>query len=334
MDYVKLGNSDLMVSRICLGGMGFGEAQAGAHTWTLNYDDSKAIIKQALDQGINFFDTALAYSAGTGEQFMGRALRELASREDYIIATKFMPRSQEAIDAGVTGEEHIRSSLNQSLANLGLDYVDLYIYHMWDVTIPIETVLDILNDLVQEGKIRYLGISNCFAWQLAKANAYAEKMGYQGFVSVQSHYNLIMREDERELNSLCKVDNIALTPYSALAAGRLSRLPDVEVTKRLSEDTFAKFKYDATAQEDNDIVIRVHELAEKYDTSMTTISLAWLLTKVTSPVVGATKPHHIAGAVAAVDFKLSQEDIDHLEELYKPHRLSGLMANLAAEYTK
>jgi aryl-alcohol dehydrogenase-like predicted oxidoreductase len=207
-----------------------------------------------------------------------------------------------------------------------MDYVDLYIYHMRDWNTPIYDIMDGLNRVVKEGKPRYTGISNCFAWQLAKANALAEKEGFARFVSVQGHYNLIFREEEREMVPYCDEENIALTPYSALASGRLSRLPGEGGTKRATEDSYAKFKYDATADQDNVIIGRVAELAEKHGVSMTEVSLAWLLTKVTSPVVGATKFHHIEGAAKAVDLELSGEELAYLEEPYVPHPLAGVMA--------
>ena len=206
-----------------------------------------------------------------------------------------------------------------------MDYVDLYIYHMWDYETPLYDIMDGLNRIVKAGKARYIGISNCFAWQLAKANALAEKEGFAQFVSVQSHYNLIFREEEREMAGLCAEDNIAMTPYSALAGGRLARLPG-ETSKRLEEDSYAKLKYDATAQQDEVIIRRVAELAEKRGVSMTEISLAWLLTKVTAPVAGATKLHHIEGVAKAADLVLTPEEITYLEEEYIPHRLVGVMA--------
>ena len=260
------------------------------------------------------------------EQYVGRALRDFAKREDLVVATKFLPRTQEEIESGISGQQHIENMINTSLQNLGMDYVDLYIYHMWDWNTPIYDILDGLNRLVKAGKARYIGISNCFAWQLAKANAIAEKEGFAKFVSVQGHYNLIFREEEREMVPYCQEENIALTPYSALASGRLSRKPGEGATKRAEEDSYAKFKYDATADQDNLIIGRVAELAEKHGVTMTEISLAWLLTKVTSPVVGATKFHHIEGAAKAVDLELTQEELTYLEELYVPHPLAGVMA--------
>lgn len=325
MEYTKLGNSDLTVSRICMGCMGFGDAQNGQHSWTLDEAHSREIIKLGLELGVNFFDTAIGYQSGTSEQYLGRALRDFARREDVVVATKFLPRTQEEIAAGVSGQAHIERMVNTSLKNLGLDYIDLYIYHMWDYETPLYDILEGLNRVVQAGKVRYIGISNCFAYQLAKANALAEREGFAKFVSIQGHYNLIFREEEREMAKLCAEDNIAMTPYSSLAGGRLSKHPG-ETSKRLEEDSYARFKYDATAKQDQVIIDRVAEVADRRGVSMTEVSLAWLLTKVTAPVVGATKPRHIQGAAKAVDLKLTAEERAYLEEPYVPHKLVGVMA--------
>lgn len=268
MEYIKLGNSDLKVSRICLGCMGFGDSQKGMHSWTLPYDQSKEIIKYALDNGINFFDTAMAYQGGSGEEYVGRALKELADRKDVVIATKFSPRTQEEIDQGINGVQHVENCLNASLKRLGVDYVDLYIYHQWDYHTPIEEIMEGLHNVIQQGKVRYIGISNCYAYQLAKANDYALSKGWETFISIQGHYNLIFREEEREMAKLCEEDHIAMTPYSALASGRLAKHPN-EQSKRLKEDTFAKGKYDATADEDLKIIHRVEEISQKRNVSMT-----------------------------------------------------------------
>ena len=325
MKYTKLGSSDLKVSCICMGCMGFGEAGNGQHRWTVDEEHSREIIRRGLELGVNFFDTAIAYQSGTSEQYLGRALRDYAKRDEAVVATKFLPRTNEEIEAGITGQQHIERMLDKSLANLGMDYVDLYIYHMWDYQTPLYDIMEGLNNVVRAGKVRYIGISNCYAWQLAKANALAEKEGFAKFVSIQGHYNLIFREEEREMAKLCAEDNIAMTPYSALAGGRLSRHPG-ETSKRLQEDDYARLKYDATAEQDAVIIARVAELAEKHGVSMTEISLAWLLSKVTAPVVGATKLHHIEGAAKAVDLQLSGEETAYLEEPYVPHRLVGVMA--------
>ena len=335
MKYAKLGNSELTVSRICMGCMGFGDASRGQHSWTLDEEHSREIIKRGLDLGVNFFDTAIAYQSGTSEQFVGRALKDFAKREEVVVATKFLPRTPEEIGKGISGQQHIENMIDTSLVNLGMDHVDLYIYHMWDWNTPLYDILDGLNRIVKAGKARYIGISNCFAWQIAKANALAEKEGFSKFVSIQGHYNLIFREEEREMVPYCEEENIALTPYSALASGRLSRKPGEGETKRASEDVYAKFKYDATAEQDGVIIGRVAELAEKHGVTMTEISLAWLLTKVTAPVVGATKLHHIEGAVKAVDLELSSDEITYLEEPYVPHPLAGVMAqNKRSDATK
>lgn len=331
MKYVKLGNSDLSVSRICLGCMGFGDPQNGQHSWTVGREKTEEIVKHAVEQGINFFDTALVYQNGTSEQYLGQALKKCMLRDKTVIATKFLPRTPQEINENVSGQEHIRRMLDKSLMNLGTDYVDLYIYHMWDYNTPLYEIMEGLNNAVKEGKARYIGISNCYAYQLAKANALAEKENFEKFVSVQGHYNLIFREEEREMVKLCKEDNIALTPYSALAGGRLSKHRG-ETSKRLREDSYARFKYGETESVDSAIIDRVADIAEKRGVSMTEVSLAWLLTKVTSPVVGATKVSHIDGAVKSTQLALTDEEISYLEELYVPHKLVGVMAeNLPAE---
>ena len=330
MRYTKLGNSDLNVSRICMGCMGFGDPNNGMHTWTLNEEESRKIIKAGIDNGINFFDTAIGYQNGTSEQYVGRAIKDFADREDMVIATKFLPRTEDEIKNNVSGQDHIRKMVDTSLNNLNLEYIDLYIYHMWDYNTPLYDILDGLNSIVEEGKVRYIGISNCFAWQLAKANALAEKEGFQKFVSVQGHYNLIFREEEREMIPYCKSENIGLTPYSSLASGRLSKMPD-ESSKRLKEDYYATKKYESTEEQDSVIINRVIDLAREYDVSMSEISLAWLQTKVDSPIMGATKLKHIETGVNSVELNLSEDDIKYLEEPYKAHDLVGVMADNKAK---
>lgn len=326
MKYTKLGNTDLTVSRICMGCMGFGKAEAGMHSWTLPEEQSREIMKYGLDQGINFYDTAMGYQGGTSEEFVGRAMRDFVRREDVVLATKFIPRTPAEIQQKVSGQQHIQAMIDGSLKRMGLDYIDLYIYHMWDYNTPVEEIMEGLHNVVKEGKARAIGISNCFAWQIAKANEIAKANGWTQFASVQGHYNLIFREEEREMAPYCRSENIAMSPYSALASGRLAR-PIGVTSKRLEEDAFAKGKYDRTAEQDAAIIRRVEEIAQKRGVSMTEISLAWLLTKVTSPVVGATKKHHVDGAVAAVNITLSPEEITYLEELYVPHKLVGIMAS-------
>ena len=325
MEYVTLGKSDLKVSRICMGCMGFGNAATGQHSWTVDEETSKSIIKKGLELGINFYDTAIAYQAGTSEEYLGKAIKEYAKRDEVVIATKCLPRSHEEIANKVSGKEHMLRSLDTSLSHLGMDYVDLYIYHMWDWNTPVEEYLAGMAEGVKAGKIRQIGIANCFAWQLAEANAIAKENGWPEFVSVQNHYNLIMREDEREMKVYADERNIALTPYSALAAGRLSKRPG-ETSKRLEQDAYARLKYDASAEKDAKVIAKVCEIADTRNVSMTEVSLAWLLTKVTSPVVGATKISHVEGAASAVDFKLTDDEIKALEEYYEPHFLSGVMA--------
>lgn len=325
MQYIKLGNSKLRVSRICMGCMGFGDAGKGQHTWTLDEVHSREIIKRGLELGVNFFDTAAAYQGGTSEQYVGRILRELAVREDVAVATKFLPRTREEAESGITGQQHIMHMMDKSLQNLGMDYVDLYIYHMWDYETPLYEIMEGLNAVVKAGKARYIGISNCFAWQLAKANALAEKEGFAKFISVQGHYNLIFREEEREMVPYCREENIALTPYSALAGGRLSKLPG-EKSKRLEEDSYARQKYGSTQALDQIIIERAALLAEQKGVTLTEIALAWLLQKTAAPVVGATKIHHIEGAAKAVDVQLTEEETAFLEEMYVPHKLVGVMA--------
>ncbi len=325
MEYVKLGNSHLSVSRICLGCMGFGDSSIGQHSWTIDEAHTREIIKKSLELGVNFFDTAIAYQLGTSEQFVGRALRDMAKRDQVVVATKFLPRTDDEIRNGINGRQHVLNSLDRSLRHLGMDYVDLYIYHIWDYKTPAEEILEGLNEAVRSGKARYIGIANAYAYQLAKMNALAERNGWAKFISVQNHYNLIMREEEREMFPMCREDNIAMTPYSALASGKLAKRPG-ETSKRQAEDSFMHFKYDGTAEQDNRIVARVVQLADRYGVEMTQISLAWLLTKVESPIVGATKIHHIEGAVKSLNIRLSDDDIRYLEEPYIPHNLSGVMA--------
>ena len=330
MQYTKLGKTDLNVSRVCLGCMGFGDPAHGQHTWTLEEEASRGIIRRALELGVNFFDTAIVYQNGTSEQYLGRALKDFARREDVVVATKFPVRTQAEIDGGISGQEHVRRMLDQSLQNLGMDYVDLYIYHMWDYLTPLEEIMEGLNNAVKAGKVRFVGISNCFAWQLCKANELARREGFAPFVSVQGHYNLIFREEEREMIPYCREEGIALTPYSALAGGRLSKLPG-ETSKRLEADTYAKGKYDATAAQDARIIERVAELARLHGVAMTEIALAWLMGKGAIPVAGATKLSHVEGAARATALTLTEEEVAYLEACYIPHPLVGVMAQNTQE---
>lgn len=277
--------------------------------------------------GINFIDTAIGYSGGTSEQYVGRAIKEYAKREEVVLATKFFPRTQDEIANHISGKDHINRLLNMSLQNLDTDYIDLYIYHMWDYHTPIEEVMETLNKAVNSGKVRHIGISNCFAWQIAKANVIAKMNGWVEFVSIQGHYNLLFREEEREMLPYCKEENIAITPYSPLASGRLVKTP-TETSERLEKDSYAKGKYDATAKQDEIIIERVAELADKKGVTRIQIALGWLLSKVTAPVIGATKVTHIDDAVSAISVKLTSDEIAYLEEAYIPHKLVGVMSEI------
>ena len=325
MEYIKLGKTEIEVSRFCLGCMSLGDASKGMHTWAVPYDESKEIIGYAYEKGINFFDTAMSYQAGTGEEYLGRAVKELGIRDHVVLATKYTPRLGEEQIQAYTGREWIEKCLDDSLRRLNTDHIDLYIMHAWDYKTPVLETLETLTRAKKVGKIRAFGVSNCYAWQLAKANMLANKEGLDPFVSIQSHYNLLAREDEREILPYCREDQIAVTPYSSLAGGRLSRRPD-EQTLRSQLDNINRGKYGATMEPDSRVIQRVIEIAEKRNASMIEVSLAWLLTKTTSPVVGATKKSQIDGFVKAIDFKLTEEEIQYLEELYIPHKLVGVIA--------
>lgn len=324
MEYVKLGNSGLEVSRICLGCMSFGDSEIWTHKWVLNEENSRPIIKRALELGINFFDTANVYSLGRSEEILGKALKDYAKRDEVVIATKVFSRMRDGPNGAGLSRKVIMNEIDNSLKRLGTDYVDLYIIHRWDYNTPIEETMDALNDVVKAGKARYIGASAMYAWQFQKALYTAEKHGWTKFVSMQNHYNLIYREDERELIPLCKDQKIGLTPYSPLAAGRLAR-DWSETTYRLQTDEVAKSKYDSTKDADKAIVDRVAELANKHGVSRAQISLAWLLHKepVNAPIVGATKITHLEDAVGAISVKLTPEGMAYLEEPYVPHSIVG-----------
>jgi len=324
MDYVKLGNTGLDVSRICLGTMGFGDVSTGFHQWVLDEENSRTVIKKALDLGINFFDTANVYSNGTSEEYVGRALKDYANRDEIVLATKVRFRMHDGPNGEGLSRKAIMSEIDKSLKRLGTDYVDLYQIHRWDYNTPIEETMEALHDLVKAGKVRYIGASAMYAWQFLKALHVAEKNRWTRFVSMQNHYNLMYREEEREMLPLCKEEKIAVIPYSPLASGRLTR--DVKNTTYRSEtDRAQKAKYDATAEHDRLVIERVAELAEKRSVPRSQIALAWLLHKepVTAPIVGATKISHLEDAVAALSVKLTPEEIAFLEEPYVPHPISG-----------
>ena len=324
MEYVKLGNTGLDVSRICLGCMGFGDAGRGFHKWVLDEENSRPVIKKALELGINFFDTANVYSSGTSEEFVGRALRDNANRDEIVIATKVHGRMHEGPNGAGLSRKAIMSEIDKSLKRLGTDYVDLYQIHRWDYTTPIEETMEALHDVVKAGKARYIGASAMYAWQFQKALHVAEKNGWTRFVSMQNHLNLIYREEEREMLPLCKAEKIGVIPYSPLAGGRLTKDPE-EKTHRSETDQIVKQKYDATADTDRLIIDQVAAIAEKHGVPRVQIALAWVLQKepVTAPIVGATKISHLEDAIAALSIKLSPEEIALLEDPYVPHRIVG-----------
>ncbi len=327
MKYVKPGTTGLDVSRICLGCMSFGDANNWVHKWVLDEASSREVIKKALDLGINFFDTANVYSLGTSEEYLGRALKEYANRDDVVIATKVFSTMRETPNGGGLSRKAILSELDHSLRRLGTDYIDLYIIHRWDYHTPIEETMDALNDAVRAGKVRYLGASAMYAWQFQKARNVADKYGWSNFVSMQNHWNLLYREEEREMVPYCQDAGVALTPYSPLAAGRLSRKPGEGDTKRHQTDQVAISKYAKTEEQDSAIVERVAQVAADHSVSMSQIALAWLMHKplLAAPIIGATKLHHVEDAVKAVDVKLTAEEINYLEELYLPHDVVGAL---------
>ncbi|MBC1664170.1 aldo/keto reductase [Listeria welshimeri] len=324
MNYVKFGNTGMDVSELCLGTMGFGDPNSGFHEWVLEEDESRPVIKKALDLGINFFDTANVYSYGSSERILGQALKDFANRDEIVIATKAFVTMKKAPNSGGLSRKALFYQIDQSLERLQMDYVDLYIVHRWDYNTPIEETMEALHDIVKSGKARYIGASAMYAWQFAKAQAVADKHGWTKFVSMQNHLNLLYREEEREMMPLCDDQKIALTPYSPLAAGRLTR--DWEATtNRFLTDTVAKSKYDKTEDQDRIIVERVAEIADKYQVKRAQVALAWLLQKksVIAPIIGATKESHLTDALPALDLKLSPEDAAYLEEMYVPHQIVG-----------
>lgn len=324
MEYTKLGNTGLDVSKICLGAMSFGDPVNWIHKWVLEEADSRPIIKGALDLGSNFFDTANVYSIGRSEEILGAALKDYAKRDEIVLATKVHQKMFDGPNGGGLSRKHIMSQIDQSLKRLQTDYVDLYIIHRWDYNTPIEETMAALHDVVKSGKARYIGASAMHAYQFQKANYIAEKNGWTKFVSMQNHLNLIYREEEREMIPYCESEGIALTPYSPLASGRLARSNN-ESSKRLVTDEVARSKYDETADKDQLIIDRVGELASRYGVSRVEISLAWLFSKPTlaAPVIGATKMSHVETAVKATGIVLDPADIAYLEEPYVPHRIVG-----------
>ncbi|MFS0776473.1 aldo/keto reductase [Neobacillus sp. 3P2-tot-E-2] len=324
MEYVKLGNTGLDVSRLCLGCMSFGVAERWAHKWVLNEERSRPIIKKALELGVNFFDTANWYSDGTSEEIVGQALKDYANRDEIVIATKlYFPMHEGPNSAGLS-RKAIMSEIDKSLRRLGTDYVDLYQIHRWDYHTPIEETMEALHDVVKSGKVRYIGASSMHAWQFLKANHVAEKNRWTKFVSMQNHLNLLYREEEREMLPLCKEEKIGVIPWSPLAKGRLTRDWE-ETTHRSENDEIGQKFFPITSDSDRKVVERVAELAAKRGIPRAQIALAWLLQKepVTSPIIGATKMSNLEDAVTALSISLTPDEIAFLEEPYVPHSVLG-----------
>lgn len=325
MEYVKLGKTGLDVSPICLGCMSFGSAEGWVHNpWALSEEDSRTIIRRALELGVNFFDTANVYAKGVSEEILGRAIRDFADRDRVVVATKVRGRMHDGPNGEGLSRKAILSQIDKSLQRLGMDYVDLYIIHRWDYNTPIEETMAALHEVVASGKARYIGASAMYAWQFQRALHVAEKNGWTRFVSMQNHYNLIYREEEREMMPLCAAEGVASTPYSPLASGRLARNL-AESTTRYEADPIAKGKYDATAEADRQVIERVAEIAAQRGVLMAHVSLAWMLQKppVVAPVIGATKLSHLEAAVDSLAVKLTAEEMAFLEEPYVPHGIVG-----------
>jgi aryl-alcohol dehydrogenase-like predicted oxidoreductase len=324
MDYVKLGRSGLEVSRLCLGCMTYGTPDRGNHSWTLDEEKSRPFIKRALELGITFFDTANVYSDGTSEEIVGRALKDFAKREEVVIATKVHGRMRPGPNGAGLSRLAIMTEIDNSLRRLGTDYVDLYQIHRWDYQTPIEETLQALHDVVKAGKARYIGASSMYAWQFAKALYTSDLNGWTQFVSMQNYYNLLYREEEREMLRLCLAEGIGVIPWSPLARGRLTREWD-ESSDRSETDEFGKTLYAKTAEADRKVVERVAEIAVRRGVPRAQVALAWLLHKpvVTAPIVGASKPQHLEDAVAALSLQLTLGEQSELEEAYVPHAVAG-----------
>ena len=331
MEYVNLGKTGLKVSRICLGCMTYGspakegEPKGGRHYWALNEDESRPFFKQALDLGINFFDTANVYSSGDSEVVLGNYLKANVRRESVVVATKVFGVMRDEPNGGGLSRKAILFELDQSLRRLQTDYVDLYQTHRWDPETPIEETLGALHDAVKAGKVRYIGASSMFAWQFAKALYLSDLHGWARFVSMQNHYNMLYREEEREMIGLCLAEGIGVLPWSPLARGRLTRPWQSETTRRSETDRFGNTMYSRTEEDDRKVVERLGEIAEKRGVPRAQVAVAWLLARpaVTAPIVGATKPHHLQDAVAALALRLSPEETAALEEPYSPHPVLG-----------
>ena len=324
MEYVRFGNTGLEVSRICLGCMSYGEPDRGNHAWTLSEEKSRPFIKQALELGINFFDTANVYSDGSSEEIVGRALNDFSTREEVVIATKVNSRMRQGPNGAGLSRKAIFAEIDASLRRLGTDYVDLYQIHRFDYETPIEETLEALHEVVKSGKARYIGASSMYAWQFAQMLATSSQKGWTRFVSMQDYVNLLYREEEREMLPLCKAEGIAVIPWSPLARGRLTRDWD-ETSARSETDEFGKTLYASTEDADKKVVSAVAKIAEQRRLPRAQIALAWVLTKVTSPIVGATKASHLDDAVASLQIKLSDDEIAALEAPYIPHRVMGFV---------
>jgi 1-deoxyxylulose-5-phosphate synthase len=321
MEHVRLGTTGLQVSPICLGCMSFGDPNRGGHPWSLDEEHTRPLIRQALEAGINFFDTANVYSAGSSEEITGRALKDFANRDDVVIATKLNGRMRPGPNGAGLSRKAVLTEIDHSLRRLGTDYVDLYQIHRWDPNTPIEETLEALDDVVKAGKARYIGASSMYAWQFAKALHTSERHGWTRFVSMQNHYNMIYREEEREMLPLCADQGIGVIPWSPLARGRLARDWDAS-TARSETDEFRRKLY---LESDRDIVARVAEIASARGVPRARVALAWLLGKppVTAPIVGVTKPEHISDAVAALDIALDADEVAQVEKPYAPHQIAG-----------
>lgn len=324
MEYVKLGNTGLDVSRLCLGCMTFGEPTRGMHEWTLDEEKSRPLIRQAVEAGINFFDTANVYSDGSSEEIVGRALKEFTRREEVVIATKVHGRMRPGPNGAGLSRKAILTEIDASLKRLGTDYVDLYQIHRFDYDVPIEATLEALHDVVKAGKARYIGASSMYAWQFATMLNVAQANGWTRFVTMQNYLNLLYREEEREMLPLCEAEGIGVIPWSPLARGRLTRDWD-ETTERSESDLFGRTLYQRTADADRKIVERVAEIAAEREVPRAQVALAWVLAKeeVSAPIVGASKPGHLEDAIAALELPLTDREIDRLEEHYQPHAVVG-----------
>ncbi len=325
MEYTRLGNTGLKVSRLCLGCMTYGVPERGSHAWSLGEEESRPFLKRALDLGFNFFDTANAYSAGTSEEIVGRALREMGKRDELVVATKVFFSWRDRPNTGGLSRKAIMTAIDDSLRRLGMDYVDLYQTHRWDYETPIEETLEALHDVVKAGKARYIGASSMFAWQFEKALQLAEHHGWTRFVSMQPHYNLLYREEEREMLPLCAEEGIGVIPWSPLARGRLTRPWGEAGSGRAETDEYGKKLYAGTEESDRAVVERLNKLAGEKNVPPAQVALAWMLQQpvVTAPIIGATKMKHLDDAAAALKLKLSPNEIAALEQPYVPHPVLG-----------